>query len=150
MTTLSLRLNKVTVSLREVSEIFLKKYSVSKFAYSNLNEIINLYFKGRIIFGKYRLQVLAWRAAMLTEVFRRFPQLLQANATTCPQIWLPTLHSAVFVTHYFLTILQFDTIYFEILRALLSLFCHEWYEIKSVAWFWHRCLKRDGFDKTNR
>jgi len=59
---------------------------VFKFAYSNLNEIINLYFKSRFIFGKCWLQVLAWTAAVLPERFRRSPQLLQANATTCPQM----------------------------------------------------------------
>lgn len=39
-----------------------------------------LYYKGRVIFGKSRVHALARTAALLTEGFWGFPQLLQANA----------------------------------------------------------------------
>jgi len=118
---------------RKWVKFFWKKYSVSKFAYSNLNEFMNFYFKGHFIFGKCRLKVLAWTATILTEDFRRRLQLIQANTTTYPQIWLQTFHSTFFATLYFFNNFTIRHYILWDIASFLSHFCHEWYEIKSVA-----------------
>jgi hypothetical protein len=64
----------------------------------------------KFVLGRSRVQISARRLAILTKVFHDFPQSLQANAGTVPQIRIRLLPSISFQINYSLIILSLDAI----------------------------------------
>jgi hypothetical protein len=76
-------------------------------------------YDSSFVFGRSWFQISVLRWAILTAVFRYFPQSLQANTRIVPNN-RPRLFPSTYFTINYSIILSFDALWFELLKASLN------------------------------